>query len=165
MLVKLKYPIQEQDVKDVDVLLSDLEVKVGNITVVQTVDDRAGLPKVRRGADGFIGLVADLAERFGVVVADVSAVSVRSSADYAVRLGGFHPKAQAILTAVEDTRRQAKAEAWDGALTLYRALARFSVGNGQVGAALRPLREFMKRGKRTDEKSPDPSQPSDKDAK
>ena len=161
MLVRMNFPILEQDVKDVDVQLSDLAAKVGKVTVVQSTEDRLGLPRVRRGGERIIGLVADLSERFGVTLGDVHAKSVRFNLDYAAQLSSFELKAEAMLRAIKDTRRQTTAEAWDGALTLYRALVRMSNRVGAVQAALEPIREFLALGKRgeTDEQSSAPTPP------
>ena len=105
--------------------------------------------------------MADLSERFSVTLGDVSPKSVRFNLDLAGQLGTFEPKAQAILTAIKDTRRQTTAEAWDGALTLYRALVRMSTGDPRVAAAIKPIRDFLALGKRggTDEQSSAPTPP------
>ena len=56
--------------------------------------------------------------------------------------------ATAVRTTIADTARQAYAEAWDGALSLYQGLDRVSAGNAELLEALRPIRKFLSRGKK-----------------
>ena len=115
---------------------------------MHTTEERQKLPRMRRGGQQLVVDIAGIADRHGITLVNITPDRVRAQLEVGQKFAVLKAEATAVRTTIADTARQAYAEAWDGALSLYQGLDRVSAGNAELLEALRPIRKFLSRGKK-----------------
>ena len=148
MKKRIPNPFPEQALKDAEGGLKQAASSLAPHAVTHSNEERQRLLRIRRGGPEMVRLIADLSDRFGVSLGSVTAETVLAGLKLGENVTALKVDAAAVQNTISDTARQAYAEAWDGALSLYRSLDRVSGSNEKLADALRPIRKFLTLGKR-----------------
>jgi hypothetical protein len=116
-------------------------------TVLQK-DDRKRTLRPRRGAEGHMQRVHDLAVKYNVSLKNLSLEGMAADLELATQFQPIEDELRTVLTFAEDTGTQAVSEAWEVFLGYYGVLSSMAERDPELAAELEPVIQFMAHGPR-----------------
>jgi hypothetical protein len=120
--------------------------------------ERKALLHARIGAEPHIARLHDIAIKYSVAIPDVPLQGMLDDLALYTMLRPFQDAFAAGLVLIDDTARQAEAEAWEAFLAYYGALSGMAPHQPVIAADLSVTREFMALGPR-EAPAPEPEAP------
>jgi hypothetical protein len=128
--------------------LDGLSQELAGRMVALSPSDRQHLPRIRKGWEGLVPKLADLAERYGVTIPGVSIDAMVSAAQNAQGLAPLAGRVAKLNQSLADTTLLAQGTTWKGATALYTVLSRAVLIHPELGAEMAPMRAFFALGSR-----------------
>jgi hypothetical protein len=113
-----------------------------------SADEKKHLLPFRPGGEVIVALIADLAEKYNIHLADMPVEGMRNDLAASQMLAPLVSKFSLIAAWGEDTMSVTRSESWQSTTGNYSVLSRVSEANASLATELKPAREFFAQGPR-----------------
>jgi hypothetical protein len=137
-------PLIEKACADVDALSKELAPR----TVTLSSSERKRVLKARKGWEGLVPKLANLAQRYGVSLPGVSIDDMLSEMRAAQGISPLVGRVAKLDQSVTDSYLQSQGNMWQSATALYTVLCRAEVANPELETEMAPMRAFFATGPR-----------------
>lgn len=137
--------------KEIHALIAEIksvDAKVKKYTVLLTKQERGATTKFRKGGELIVGLLALLADDYGIKLPKISTDGMKADLLLAQRLRPLSVEVEALRQRLDDTVLEAQSECWWAATAFYTALSRMIDADPKLEAALGPIINFFAVGRR-----------------
>lgn len=134
-----------QQVQDWTERLEKLFAEMKPYMVKLSADEKKRLLGFRPGGETVVALVAALAEKYGVHLADMPIDGMRNDLALAQTFTPVVSQLALMASWGEDTVSAARSEAWQATTGNYSVLSRVAEANPSLAAEIKPAREFFAR--------------------
>lgn len=143
----------QQQVQDWTERLEKLFAEMKPFMVKLTADEKKRLLGFRPGGEAIVALIAGLAEKYGIQIADMPIAGMRNDLALSQMLTPVVSQLALMAAWGEDTVSAARSEAWQATTGNYSVLSRVAEANPSLAAEIKPARELFARRNRKPEPS------------
>jgi sugar (pentulose or hexulose) kinase len=111
-------------------------------------DEKQHLLQFRPGGEKIVALIATLAEKYGIHLADMPVAGMRSDLQLSQVLAPVVGQLALMASWGDDTLAAARSEAWQATTGNYSVLSRVAESNASLAEELKPAKQFFARRKK-----------------
>ena len=138
----------EQQLAAWEATLKTLFAEMKPFMIKLSKDEKRRLLQFRPGGEQIVALVANLAEKYGISLADMPVAGMRSDLQLSQVLAPVVGQMSLMATWGDDTVDSASSEAWQAATGNYSVLSRVAESNPSLAEELKPAKQFFARRKK-----------------
>jgi len=134
-----------QQVQDWTAKLEQLFAEMKPFMTKLSADEKQHLLGFRPGGEAIVALIAGLAEKYGIQLADMPVSGMRNDLALSQTLAPIVSQLALMASWGQDTVSAARSEAWQATTGNYSVLSRVSDANPSLAAEIKPAQEFFAR--------------------